>query len=341
MVSEKQILEAKKAGDIFSSDVDRIKAQYKDLVKQFHPDVNKSPKANEIFQKLNELYSKALKDISSNTWEKSNFIKINKTTGKSLEITFLTELPFELGTCYICNKHIVYLFDKDKKKYKDNMLLILKQIKYKNTDMENEFKRYLPKVLDEFETTEGKHGVVLEKTIDVYPLKKVFEFYNNKIEDRHVAWILSRLNNITCFLKYNNIVHNGINIDNCFISPEHHAIILYGGWWYATKKEEKMIGTTKEIYDLMPVTAKNNKISNSTTDLESIKYIGRKLLGDTNCRTLPKTTTAPAPMVEFLIQGSTGDAYKMFGEWDVALNKGYGARKFIPMNVTKKQIYNL
>ena len=149
------------------------------------------------------------------------------------------------------------------------------------------------------------------------------------------------MHNICCFLKYNNIVHNGININNCFISPEHHAILLLGGWWYATKAEDKMIGTTKEIFDIMPILSKNNKKSSAITDLESIKLLGRTLNGYNNPRTFMKETDIPKPIAEFLIGGSGADAYKEFQTWDTVLDKGYGVRKFIPLSVTKKQIYKL
>lgn len=341
MISEKQILKAEKPGDIFTNDIKIIKNEYKELVKIYHPDVNTSPNAKDIFQKINNFYNIALKDIEEKRWEKKNFIRINKTNGKAIEATYLSSIKFELGETYVCNKHIIYVFDSDKKKYKDNMISSIKAIKYENKKMEEEFKRYFPTILDEFTTTEGKHVVVISKTEDVFPLKDVLNYFNNKIENRHVAWIISRLQNICCFLKYNNIVHNGININNCFISPEHHAILLLGGWWYATKTDEKMIGTTKEIFDIMPILSKSNKKSSPITDLESIKLLGRTLCGYSNPRTFMKETDIPKPIAEFLIGGSGDDAYKEFQTWDTVLDKGYGVRKFIPLTVTQKQIYNL
>lgn len=341
MVTKAQILKASKPGDIFTNDFDIARSEYKELVKTYHPDVYKSPDATDVFQKITLLYNEALKNIQENTWTKSNFIKINKTNGKGVEITYLTSYPFELGMCYVCNKHVVYVFDKDKEKYKNNMINILKSIKYRDKEMEKEFSRYFPKIVDTYESTDGKHIVVLEKTIDVYPLKNVYEYCDKKLDGKHVAWIISRLSNIACFLKYNDIVHNGINIENCFISTEHHAMLLLGGWWYAVKNKTKMIGTTKEIFDVMPTKDKLNKIANPTTDLECIKLIGRKLLGNANCRILMNETTAPETILQFLTKGSSSDAYKEFSEWDVALDKGYGVRKFTPFPVTKQQIYNL
>lgn len=341
MVSKEQILKASTPGDIFTNDFNKAKSEYKELVKIYHPDVYKFPDANDIFQKITLLYNEALKNIQNNTWTKSNFVKINKTNGRSIEITYLTSYPFELGMCYVCNKHIVYVFDKDKEKYKDNMISILKSINYRDKEMEKEFSRYIPKIVDTYQSTEGKHCIVIEKTIDVYPLKNVYEYYNNKLDGKHVSWIISRLSNIACFLKYNNIVHNGINIENCFISPEYHSILLLGGWWYAVKNQSKMIGTTKEIFDIMPTKYKLEKIANPITDLESVKLIGRKLLGSANCRILMNETTIPKTILQFLTKGSSDDAYKEFSEWDVALDKGYGVRKFTPFPVTKKQIYNL
>ena len=94
-----------------------------------------------------------------------------------------------------------------------------------------------------------------------------------------------------------------------------------------------MIGTTKDIFSVMSVTAKGNKKSSYLTDLESVKLLGRQLLGKTNCRKLALDSTIPKAFVNFLVSGSSNDAYKEYAKWDKALTDSYGARKFIKMEV--------
>ena len=337
-MTAEQILSISKCGDLFPYGVDNVKAKYKELIKEWHPDANKNSKAADVFQKITELYNKALELLEQGTWEKTNYVLITKDNGKKIALNYDTVFNFELGTYYVTKTKIVYVLGKDKKKYFDNAITRIKSLKYADKKMEDTLSICMPKIYQTFQSNNGEYVIVLDKTEDVYPLKSVFEYFGNKIQDRHVAWIISRLCNLTCFLKYNGIVHNGININNVFVSPQYHSILLLGGWWYTTKENEKMIGTTKDIFSIMSVTAKGSKKSSYLTDLESVKLLGRQLLGESNCRKLALDTTIPKAFINFLISGSGDDSYKEFSKWDKALNDSYGARRFVKMEVN--DIYN-
>ena len=332
-MTAEQILSLSKCGDLFPNNINAAKTKYKQLAKEWHPDSNKNPKAVDVFQKITELYNKALELLEQGTWEKTNYVLISKNNGKKIALNYDTVFDFELGTCYVTKTKIVYILDSDKKKYFDNALVRIKSLKYADRKMEDTLKRCMPKIYQTFQTNSGKYVIVLDKTEDVYPLKSVFECFGNKIPDRHVAWIISRLCNLTCFLKYNGIVHNGININNVFVSPQYHSILLLGGWWYTTKEKEKMIGTTKDIFSIMSVVTKGDKKSSYLTDLESVKLLGRQLLGEPNCRKLVLDSAIPKAFINFLISGSGDDAFKEYDKWDKALIDSYGERKFVKMEV--------
>ena len=94
-----------------------------------------------------------------------------------------------------------------------------------------------------------------------------------------------------------------------------------------------MIGTTKDIFSIMSVSAKSSKKSTMLTDLESVKLLGRQLLGETNCRKLALDNSIPKPFIDFLISGSGNDSYEEFTKWDKALDASYGKRRFIKMEI--------
>lgn len=294
--------------------------------------------ASDVFGKITELYNRSLDLLESGEWEKTNYILIKMDSGRKIALNYDTSFDFELGTCYVTKTKVVYLLQSDKQRFYDNAIKQIKCLKYKDKKMENDLSRFFPSVFQNFITNKGEYVIVLNKTEDVYPLTTVFNYFNKKIDDRHVAWIMSRLCNIACFLKYNNLVHNGINMKNCFISPKYHSILLLGGWWYCTSEEEKMIGTTKDILSIMPVSAKGNKKSSILTDLESIKLLGRQLLGQANCRKLVLDSSIPKPFTNFLISGSVKNSYEEFSKWDKVLNESYGRRKFINMEI--KNLYD-
>lgn len=196
--------------------------------------------------------------------------------------------------------------------------------------MERYFKNLFPQVISEYNTLDNKHIIVISKTKDVYPLRAVIEnVFNGEIPDKHLAWMISRLINICCFLKMNGLVHNGINIDNCFVSTDFHSILLLGGWWYTTDEDSAMIGTSKDIYNIMPPLVKANKISKSITDIESIKAFGRQYI----------STSAPQAFKNFLSSGTKESSIEESKKWDKALIDSYGKRKFIKIITNKNLVY--
>lgn len=327
------ILAIEKCGDLFPYGEAAIKARYKELSKEWHPDNNTDSDATNVFTKITELYNRALELTEKGQWEKTNYILISKSDDKRIALNYDTYFEFELGTCYVTKTKIVYILGGDKEKYYNNAVQNIKNLRYKDKKMEDDLSRFFPKLHETFKTNNGEHVIVLNKTEDVYPLKNVLKYFNNKIDDKHVAWIVSRLSNLTCYLKYSGLVHNGININNCFISPQYHSILLLGGWWYTTKDGDSMIGTTKDIFSIMSVTAKSSRKSSTLTDLESVKLLGRQLLGETNCRKLTLDSSIPKPFINFLIGGSSNNSYEEFSKWDKALEDSYGKRRFIKMEI--------
>lgn len=340
-MTSNQILSCKKCGDLFTNNPNTAKEEYKKLVKIWHPDnLKKENKKNgeEVFKKINYLYSLAEKLFSQNTWEQSNKIYLKDNKNNKYFMTYLKSYDTEFGKSYINNNTLIFSFSKEKEKYYNLYLKNLKNLKYENKEMKEEFERFLPSLKNENLRTKDDFCVVLNKIEDVYSLNDIYEYFNKKIEHRHVAWTMSRLLNILCFFEYNKIAHNGIDLDTCYISPKYHSIMIYGGWQYAQKIGEKMIGTKKEIYEIMPVSNKNKKISNISTDIESVKLIGRKLLGSRSGSKL--SDEIPEPFRNWLNDISSNSAFEEFKIWSDVLIKSYGRRRFVAMEVDKNKIYN-
>lgn len=338
-VDENAILNAEKPGDIFSNDATKIKEEYRNLCKIWHPDTNKSKKAAEVFAKINELYTLGVGMIAHGDWEMSNAIVIKREDGRRFQLTYLSIKTFEIGIAYIGRTILAYKIDGQHKRYFDNAIEQMK-FTYANYAMGTQFSRILPKIKDNFKDINGDFWIILHKSSDVYCLEDVFEYYNRKIPDRHVAWIVSRLCNIACYLQCSGVAHNGICLRNCYISPEYHQILLLGGWWYATKIGSNMIGTVREVYDIMPPSIKSSKQANIKTDLESVKALARTLLGSKSGMGFVKDIQIPKPFVTFITDSSTGDAKKEFELWDHTLEASYGERKFIPMELSEEDIYH-
>lgn len=331
MVTSQQILSAKKCGDIFSSDCKQdVIAEYREIARVYHPDISTDPKANEVMAKVNQLYEEALRLIDAGTWEVSNQIILKDKSGKKYVGRYLKQVPFELGEAYIANSSVTYLFAQKNKKFFDNAVEQIKGLRYANRKMEDEISRFMPQILYALSLEDGRYCIVLKKPEDVFLLSDVADFFGGSIPDRHVAWIMSRLSNLCCYFSYAGIAHNGLTIQNCFITPSKHAVLPLGGWWYTQKLGAKMIGVPRVIYDVMPLKAKSEKKSDAMTDLESAKLIGRQI---------SDLSSLPEAFRQFLNTGSAHDAAEEFSRWNKTLDKSYGERKFVNMQVTKSDIY--
>lgn len=68
-MTENELLLIEKVGDLFSNDAELCKAEYRSLVKKWHPDINVGD-TSKTMEKINELYRRALQLISEGKWEK-------------------------------------------------------------------------------------------------------------------------------------------------------------------------------------------------------------------------------------------------------------------------------
>lgn len=337
-MTAQKIMEITKPGDLFSNDSNRCQEEYKCLARKWHPDMNEAD-TSEVFGKITQLYHLAQEQIALGIWERTGYVSFTTDTQKQLKLCFLAEYPFELGISYICNRHILYVFDKGREKYYQNAVQRIMRLSYENGDIEREFARSLPRIFGRGKLSDGRMYLTLEKEEGEYPLAGVLQAYGGRLPDRHAAWIVSRLENLACYFAYSHLVHNAVSVENCFISPKEHGIQLYGGWWYAVGEGEKMMGTTGKIYSCMPIKAKNEKKADAGTDLEAIKLLGRELLGGDNCRLLKERRDIPRAFTEFLISGSLGNAFEELEKWDKTLKLAYGERRFVEMKVTQEDIY--
>lgn len=336
------ILNAKEPGDVYScfTDKNAIKKEYIKLLKEFHPDKHGGlDMYNEATIKITELYEKALVLIEKGLWKKENALMLKGADGKTYSLKYDTFHDFGLGTLYIGRTTLMYIFNLKYKSFRDNGLKNIKELKFANADMEKEFKKYIPNIICEFESLDGNYVVVMKKESDVFSLRDVLDYYDGKLSPRHVMWILSSLYNNECFLQFNNLTNNGLTIDSYFISPKNHSGHMFGGWWYSTKNGDKMIGLPKELFDILPLKQKESKCSSYRLDLESIRLIGRTLLGDKTGMLLDKDSSIPTPLIEWLKGVSTDNPFEEYENWNKVIDKCYEKRKFEIMDLDEKKLY--
>ncbi|MDE5587972.1 MAG: hypothetical protein K2J60_02380 [Acetatifactor sp.] len=278
-------------------------------------------------------------------WVDASREELVREDGAVMEITYLTKRRTDLCTMYVAKRNVIYLFEQEHADYAARYREMTGKLVYPTPDMERELANYVPRVVTECRLEDGRIFLAIEKKESTYPLKML-----GTLMDRHVAWVVSRLENLCCLLDYNNIVLNAFTAENLFVDPANHQIYLYGGWWFAGYTGSETPGASESV---MPYLKKSGHKSRciAKTDLESIRLVAVRLLGYPDRKALTAATNSdsnpplqglplPEPFRRFLIEPPEPDARADFAKWDRVLTESYGERKFIPLSMTEEEIYS-
>lgn len=281
-------------------------------------------------------------------WVESNREELIREDGEIIEISYLTKRRADMCTMYVAKRNVIYVFDGAHADYAARYRETTSQLTYPSPEMARELANYVPKPVTECKLSDGRIFLAIEKKEGVYPLKML-----GTLLDRHVAWVVSRLENLCCLLDYNGMVLNAFTADNLFADPANHQIYLYGGWWFAGPEGAETAGASESVKPYLERAdgtsgwrGRGHKPRNTgRTDLESIRLVAAKLLGCPDRESLKRQDSAqhaalPEPFRQFLLHAPEKDARTDFAKWDKTLMESYGERKFIPLAMTEEEVYS-
>lgn len=342
-LSEIEILSIKleKPESIFMADSEvKLKAIYRKMSALWHPDkhITDNRDTAKVFVHIKSLYESALKKLEDGTLGQGLSIKFKTKDSKEFLVKYQIVKDFELGKVYITNDFVVWCFLPEYKKNAQEGLERIRKLKFADDKMKKEFSKYVPEISQTLETNEY-FIIVMKKDKGFINLRDIFDHYG-KMEPKHMAWVISTMYNLACFLKYNQIMHGGITLDNYFVNPENHEGYVLGGWWYSKVLGDKLEMLSEVAIDVAPVSLINTKQAQEGLDLEMIKLAGRIMLGDATGVYLNKNTALPKRLVSWLRDASMGNSFKDYGIWmNDVLKESFGVRRFIKMDLKANDIY--
>lgn len=321
-----EILRAKSPGDLFPRDPVLAKKKYHELARLWHPDAAGSA---EVFDHIKKLYDKAVKALDEGlVWDGGNSSHIETVSKKHYDLHYFRKHTFELGVFYVGEKHVTYLVDKEHRDLFKNALAKINKLDFPSKKVEKEMAGYLPMKHTAFELSDGRLGLQIIKDKELILLRDVVD--HAALDPKHVAWIVSRLHNLACYLHVSGLVHHEISLDTVFISPPDHGAALLGGWWYAKHAGSALKKVSKRTYGLLPWKSQVEKKATRLTDSELVRATGRELMGG---RKTPKA------VITYLSTVASGNAIKNFEEWSAILEKSFGPRRFTELKLTPEEIY--
>lgn len=315
----------------------QILSEYRDLAKIWHPDHNKQINASTVFDHITKMKNMALEQMDTGFWRWGGLLQIIKKDGSTAKFSYLQESKTDFGYCFIGNHTILYIV-KEKYKFITDTIKKPFNFKFASPRMESEIKKYLSKPKSNFQLKNNDFCFVVEMEPNVLSLKYILK-KEKALDPRHVAWIMSTIYNLCCFFEYNKVVHHDISIDNYFVEPLKHFGVLVGDW-YVSNVGDKIKYLPNKTFSIMPPDVLTKKQANYKTDLESVKALGRELLGDRMGTTLPYNKNIPPAFSNWLRIASTGSAIQDYQTWQKVLSESFGARKYVPLELTGIDIYN-
>lgn len=339
---------------IFPSNDNGRKKLFSTLVKKWHPDRNSDPQAALVFNLVTKLNDLAKEKLENGTWHVPGLLTITQKSGRKTNIKYLKKHNFELGEFYITNKKVVYVVRPEFADLFRNAVGAIKSLHFPNDDMRKKFDTYMPKIDRIIEAQNGDNILVLERDPNTILLRDYLE-HAEKIDPKHVAWMMSRLHNMTSYLQWAGITHNGMSLDTCFIlpkdhsfkrtksnpiAPKDHSLAVLGGWWYAAQEGRSLKGLPSQAVNYAPRAVLEEGRADHRIDHSMIRVMGRELLGDITGVRLEREKGVPKAMADWLILPGSGDAIEDFQRWRrEVLPASFGKIKFVDLDIKPTEIY--
>lgn len=227
-------------------------------------------------------------------WNHHHTLEVEGQNGESVEISYTFHTVVDGVKVYISKDNAVYVFDRKNKDYVKKMFDRLDNLEYPSADIKD-LKRFLPSLNLSLDLKDESILVAFSKPENVYPL---FAFSN--LSPKHVAWIISRMENFSCLLEFNGLDFKHMDQNGVYINPKTHEAYLIGGWW--------------------DVPAAGKGIA-----LTSLRKTATELLGD-------RIKEGPKMLEEFLASKPQSNAYDDFAAWDAVIENGFGGHHFTKFN---------
>lgn len=251
-------------------------------------------KGNEIFRKKLVEYYKAEADNkeydydSDTLWQCNGEESFVLENGQNLNIKYMHKYNYDSFSCYLAKESVVYIFDNEKEKRA--FLTNLSRLDFPEAD--TKLPRCFPKLKMDVDLKNGKKVLAFIRRPNFYPVELFAP-----LESVHLAWVISRMENLCCALKFSGIEFGRFDMTAVWINPITHEGALFGDW---TKVKD--ISDTKDLTDIR------------RTAIE-----------------IAENARNPIEMYEFLNTKPKTDAYQDFSSWDEVIEKGFGGHKFKKM----------
>lgn len=303
---------------------------FKKLMRVWHPDLNKDPKAADVALHLNLLLKSARK-LEKN----GGYDRVLELGGKRNETYYYSaEVITDTGSLFICDNHLIWRTKRSDDDLAKRSVETVKTFGWPNIKLEEEFQRYIPRNLHCLATADWTYTIV-SKSKEVIRLADILE-KKGPLPPKAVAWILSSMYNFACWLSVSKISHYGFTIENYFIEADTHVGALLGGWCFSAPRGQKPLAAPRSVKLVMPDLASMHR---DQVHLALIKAAGRQMLGHKSLSTLRRDDNIPKALRDWLIAPGGTKPIDEYRRWHEVISVAFGGRHFTKYDITAADVY--
>lgn len=307
-----------------------VEETFRTLARKWHPDLNSDPQSKVVFQHVNSLFSAAKKALAQNTWGYGDVLTITGSKGEK-HYPFLRQQPFELGELYVCERKLIFATRREHDELCKRFLASTKAFAFPSDQMKTEFHDNLPRNTHTIANGDRAYTII-DKAPELIRLADIIA-KKGPMDPKHVAWSLSRMYNMCCWLEFSGLRHLDISPETFYINPETHGGALLGGWYFSKgPKDEKALAAPAR-------TAHYATMDANKAHLSMVKQTGRRLFGAVSSATLNANPGVPDYLKRWLTSPAGDNPVREYEMWHKTLEQCFGKRRFTPYPLTPQDIY--
>lgn len=199
-------------------------------------------------------------------------------------------------------------------------------------------RRHLPRLLDQFKTSDGRVGNVLDR-LDGMDLTAIRERLPGGVPARHLVWIMRRCLATLGWAHARGVLHGNVDPAHILVRPHDHMVWVVD-WCYGVVEPATTGDRFKALNEIYsPPEVADRKAPVPASDLYAL---GKTLIfaagGDPKAKTLPDEVDERfARLLRFLVvesaRGRAQDAWQLYLEVDRVREQIWGPHKFEPFDI--------
>lgn len=311
--------------EVFS--FNNIEGEFRELVKQYHPDVNPHPQTGKVIEKIISLYREGLRRKKEGLWGTSRNSVILHISSKKIVYKYYETYEMEIGKVFIGKSSLLFCIKDEFVDLRNNASFVLSSFTYDTEGMREEFAHRFPPIVP----FSPPSYFILQKPFSYVRLRDVVNYYKGELHPKSTAWIISNLYNLLCFFFHNKYIHGDISLDSIYIEPQAHTLFLSSYFYGSFGDNKKFAALPERTIDYCNYLQRNGYVRDFRVDGDLLRLVGSEL----------NNKNTPLPMKKYFNSPASGNIYEEYKIWmNEVLPSSFGERKFFEMDTSAKLIYS-